>query len=102
MKMFGFVLAVLLLGTSASAAERVNSKESLRQCKSAMAADTPKGTKYKFKRNTATSVDSDSFKHWINFLEVSDTGKSSKKLMCETSRTGEILVLEIKPGRWKI
>ena len=96
------LLMCLAIGVAADAAERINSKESLRLCKDAMQAELPEGTRYKFKRNSATSVESDRYKHWINVLEISAEEKTSKKLLCETSRSGEILVFTIKPGSWKI
>jgi len=107
MKIFAFIVAATLTFGAASvvtatASEKINSRESLRLCKNAMEADMPEGTKYKFKRNTATSVEPDRYKHWINFLEINGKAKNMKKLLCETSREGEILVMEIKEGRWKI
>lgn len=106
MKIPLFSIVALCLSASVSvgvlADTKVNSKESLRQCKSAMQADLPEGMSYKFKRKTATSVEIDSYKHWINFYEISASEKNSKKLLCETSRSGEVLVLQIKPGKWKI
>ncbi len=102
MRILSFVLLIALFSTGAFAGDRVNSKESLRLCKSAMEADVPEGTMVKFKRGAATSVSSSSFKHWINVVEISGTEKNAKKLRCETSRSGEILVLEIKPGRWRL
>ncbi len=102
MKTFLFSILMMLLGAFAIADTHVNSKESMRLCKSAMEADLAEGTSYKFKRKTATSVEIDRFKHWINFVEISQSEKSSKKLLCETSRSGEVLVLQVKPGKWKI
>jgi len=105
-KLVGLMSAVIgtffLHAGDVYAGERVNSKESLRMCKSAMEAKTGAGMRYKFKRNSATSVDADRYTHWINLLEISDTGKSQMKLLCKTSRSGEILELEVKPGKWKI
>lgn len=102
MKNLTFLLLMALFAGTAYGESKINSKESLRLCKSAMESDLPEGTRYKFKRKTATSVESDRFKHWINVLEVNETEKQSKKLRCETSRSGEVLVLEIRPGKWKI
>ncbi len=101
MKKFLFSIALVSLSVSAGAAERVNSKESLRLCKSAVEKDAGDSA-IKFKHKTATSVDSGHYVHYINLLEKSESGKESKKLMCKTTRTGEIVSLEIKPGRWKI
>ncbi len=102
MKTLIFSIFIMLFGSLAMADANVNSKESMRLCKSAMEADLSEGTSYKFKRKTATSVEIDRFKHWINFLEISQSEKHSKKLLCETSRSGEVLVLQVKPGKWKI
>ncbi len=102
MKTLLFSMFMLSLGSFAMADAHVNSKESMRLCKSAMKADLAEGTSYKFKRKTATSVEIDRFKHWINFIEISQSEKNSKKLLCETSRSGEVLVLQVKPGKWKI
>ncbi|MFL0804793.1 MAG: hypothetical protein K6L81_13840 [Agarilytica sp.] len=102
MKTLLFSMFIMVFGSLAMADTHVNSKESMRLCKSAMEADLADGTSYKFKRKTATSVEIDRFKHWINFLEISEAEKSSKKLLCETSRSGEVLVLQVKPGKWKI
>ncbi len=102
MKILGFFIIMSVLVGSVYGADRVNSKESLRLCKSAMESDLAEGTHYKFKRKTATSVESDRFTHWINVYEISANQKAPKKLLCETSRTGEVLVLQIKPGKWKI
>lgn len=99
------IIAIILsasVSTGVAAAEKVNSKESLRQCKSAMEADLSEGVSYKFKRKTATTVEIDRYKHWINLYEMSDSGKDAKKLLCETSRSGEVLVLKVRPGKWRI
>lgn len=82
--------------------QKVNSKESLRICKTALAEDISDGTELKFRRKSATSVESARFKHWFNVVEITDGEKSSKKLRCETSRTGELLVIHSEPGKWNI
>lgn len=107
MKTSIFSIIAIILSASVSsgviaAAEKVNSKESLRECKSAMEADLSEGVSYKFKRKTATTVEIDRYKHWINLYEVSNLGKDAKKLLCETSRSGEVLVLKVQPGSWRI
>lgn len=96
-----FSMALVALSFSVNAAERVNSKESLRLCKSAVEQDAG-NVSVKFKHKTATSVESEHYIHYINILEKSDGGKESKKLMCKTTRTGKVVELDIKPGRWKI
>ena len=96
------VFAMGIASVGALAEEKINSKESLRICKDAMAAEIPEGTEFKFRRRTATSVEPDRYKHWINFVEKNGREKTVKKLRCETSRVGEVLVMEIKPGSWKI
>ena len=101
MKKLLLSVVLLSLGFTANAAERVNSKESLRLCKSAVEQDVTEAT-VKFKKKTATSVDSEFYTHYINMLEKNDAGKASKKLLCKTTRTGEVVELDIKPGRWKI
>ncbi len=106
MKTSIFSIIAIMLSASVSAGvaatEKVNSKESLRQCKSAMESDLSDGVSYKFKRKSATTVEIDRYKHWINLYEVSDAGKDAKKLLCETSRSGEVLVLKVQPGKWRI
>lgn len=98
-----FALAgVLSASAMLHAADKVNSKQSLRVCKSALESDLNEGSQYKFKRDAATSVEAQRYKHWFNVVEKSDEGKMALKVLCETSRTGDVLVLEIKPGRWKI
>ncbi len=81
--------------------QRINNKESLRICKSAAQNDLGGAGELKFKRKAATSVESDRFRHWINFVELTGEGKTSKKLLCETSRTGELLSMHAEPGRWR-
>ncbi len=88
--------------SSVFAGEKVNSKESLRVCKSAAEAKLPQGASFKFKRRTATEVESDRYKHWINVYEISASDKQAKKLLCETSRSGEVLSLRFEEGQWRI
>ena len=97
------VLVSLLLFCQSLWAEdnRINSKESLERCKRAIAAEAG-DLEYVFSRKSATSVKSDFFKHWINATERKANEKSSVKILCETSRTGEVLSLLLKPGRWNI
>lgn len=97
------VLVTLLLFCQSLWAEdvRINSKESLERCKHAVAAQAD-DLEYSFSRKSATSVKSDFFKHWINATEREGSEKSSVKILCETSRTGEVLSLLVKPGRWNI
>ena len=97
-----FVCATVLSVTTIADAKKVNSKESLRACKDSLNADLSEGARYKFKRNSATSVYPDRYKHLMNVVEFSDNGKTSLKVRCETTRTGEILAIDLKPGRWKI
>lgn len=95
------VLLALFCQSLWAEADRINSKESLERCKNAILAEAG-GSEYAFSRKTATSVKSDLFKHWINATERKDNEKSSVKILCETSRTGEVLSLRIQPGRWNI
>ncbi len=95
-----FLLASFSL--TAFAGDKINSKESLRVCKSAASEKLAEGSSYKFKRRSATEVESDRYKHWINVYEISANDKQAKKLMCETSRTGELLSLEFDAGQWRI
>lgn len=80
---------------------RINSKESLERCKHAIAAEAG-DREYIFGRKTATSVKGSSFKHWINVTERSGNEKVAVKILCETSRTGDVLSLLLKPGHWNI
>ncbi|MFT5084233.1 MAG: hypothetical protein ACI9Y1_002286 [Lentisphaeria bacterium] len=96
------LLAALCVSVDVSAEARVNSKESLRVCKSAIEADAREGQSYKIKRKAVSSVRSDRFTHRFNAVQMDAEGKISLKVMCETSRSGELLVLELKPGNWKI
>lgn len=94
-------VCVLFLSAGAFAGEKINSKESLRVCKAALSEEQQKqGVEYKVKRKTATSVDKDAFKHWINVVETKAGEKSSIKVLCQTSRTGEVLELTKEAGRW--
>ncbi len=102
MKTLATICVFLLMAGAANAAEKVNSKESLRICKEAMLADVEAGQSFKFKRNTATSVESEKFKHWINATQLAEGEKKSLKVKCETTRSGELLKLVFEPGRWKI
>lgn len=96
------VLVGVLLSVSAYSADKINSKESLRICKSALNEDAGDEVQLKIKRKTATSVESSKFKHWFNVVEMRDGEKASKKLRCETTRTGELLVIYSEPGKWRI
>lgn len=102
MKTLFLALLTITLSVNILAAEKVNGKQSLRLCKSAMLEKLPENMSYKFKRNSATSVEKDRYKHWVNVLEINGSDKTSKKILCETSRTGEVLVLEVQSGRWKM
>lgn len=97
------VLVSLFLFCQSAWAEdgRINSQESLQRCKHAVAAQAG-DLEYIFSRKSATSVKSDFFQHWINATERKGNEKSSVKILCETSRTGEVLSLLLKPGRWNI
>ncbi|MFL0809998.1 MAG: hypothetical protein K6L76_06260 [Agarilytica sp.] len=95
-------ILVMFVSTSLHASEKVNSRESLRICKSALTQDAGETMELKFKRKTATSVEAKKFKHWFNIVEIHNGEKSSKKLRCETSRTGELLVIHSEPGKWNI
>ncbi|WP_086933266.1 hypothetical protein [Agarilytica rhodophyticola] len=102
MKTLFLALLTMTLSVSILAGEKVNSKQSLRLCKTAMQEKLPENMSYKFKRNPATSVEKDRYKHWVNVLEISDSDRVAKKVLCETSRTGEVLAIEVQPGRWKM
>ncbi|VUD40537.1 hypothetical protein TDB9533_00284 [Thalassocella blandensis] len=93
--------AVNAAAESRDASQKINSKESLRICKSAVEGDLDAGKEIKFRRKTATSVEADVFKHWINATEISDGDKTSVKVLCETSRTGEVVNMTLEEGRWK-
>lgn len=89
-----------LAAINVNAGERINNKESLRICKSAAQEELGGEGELKFQRKTATSVESDRFRHWINVVELASDAKTSKKLLCETTRTGELLSMHVEPGRW--
>lgn len=99
MAVMGLVFTLGLAG-NVYGEERINNKESLRICKSAAQEELGGAAELRFKRKTATSVESDRFRHWINLVELSSDGKTLKKLLCETSRTGELLSMHVKPGKW--
>lgn len=102
MKRILIALVALALAMNVAADERINNKESLRVCKAAAEAELDAEAALKFKRKSATAVELDRFRHWINVVEVHGQDKTAKKLLCETSRSGELLVLTYQPGQWNI
>lgn len=105
MRFHTFLASICMLGVVsgvAAAADKVNSKESLRLCKSAAEEQAAEGAVYKFKRNAVTSVDSDRFTHLVNLVETQGSEKNVMKLRCEISRVGDVISLDMEPGRWKM
>lgn len=106
MKLVQSLAAFLIFGASVAAvgeesSQKINSKESLRICKSAVEAELADGESMKFARKAATSVEAGIFKHWINATQLTNNEKSSVKVLCETSRTGEVVTMQMEEGRWK-
>ena len=102
MKIHAVLLMLSTCTTIATAAPvKINSKDSLTICTDAILADAGE-LRYKFSRKTATSVKKEQFTHWINATEIDGSDKTPVKVLCETSRDGNILSIEFKPGRWKM
>lgn len=102
MKTLMMFSAILLLSAAVSAETRLNSKESVKLCQQSIVSDAGATVEYKFNRKVATSAKRDSFIHRINATEISEDGKELLKITCKTSRSGEILSVEMKPGNWSM
>ena len=102
MKALMMFSAILLSSVAVSAETSVNSRESLALCKQSIEADAGESTDFRFSRKVATSAKSETFLHRINATEINDDGKTLLKITCETSRSGEVLSVETKPGRWSM
>lgn len=93
------LLLVPLCGAYAEG-ERVNSKESIKACKTQLVFEQSGGVVYTFKRKTATKVDASMYQHWLNAVQTEGERRESIKILCETSRAGVVQSLTVQPGRW--
>lgn len=102
-KIISILLGMSLVFNAYAAEKRVNSKESLKQCREGIVREEGPETSYQFnRREVASSVKKRSHIHWINLVEISAEGKNPVRVKCETTNTGEIISLTLEPGRWKI
>ncbi len=92
------VLAVSLEASAQADVKRVNSKESIKACKAHL---LQQDVKVKFKNKSATQVDNNSYKHWLNAVKTNADGRESLKVLCETTRTGKVVTLDVQSGSWK-
>lgn len=95
------VLAVSLVASAQADAKRVNSKESIKACKAHLLQQNTQGVKVKFKNKSATQVDNNSYKHWLNAVKTNADGRESLKVLCETTRAGKVVTLDVQSGSWK-
>lgn len=95
------LLALTLAAGVNADANRVNSKDSIKACKAHLLQQHAEGVTIKFKNKSATAVDNNKYTHRLNAVQIHADGRESLKVLCETTRSGSVVTLDVQSGRWK-
>jgi hypothetical protein len=82
-------------------ARTLTSGQALDECKQALRKHN-QSKEFKFKRNAATRYKAGKFTYWINFSTTEAGNKSTGRAKCIMSKQGELVLLDVESGRWKM
>jgi len=89
------------VGVQAESEVRLNSAEAERACQAQIESVYASDGQIKFKARPTSSFGGGVYKFWINATEISDGARNSLGYLCEITRTGEVVQLMEKDGRWR-